>query len=82
MHKFNYILNTQQLCVAIKLRYACSIPGLPVSCLCEEDFIVQYAMPSKKGEYLSWDTKKWEITATLLYQMFVEMSNYSNPIWH
>ena len=58
MHKFNYILNTQQLYVAIKLRYACSIPGLPVSCLCEEDFIVQYAMPSKKGGILILRHKK------------------------
>ena len=53
MHKFNYILNTQQLCDAIRLRYVCSIPGLPVSCLCEEDFIVQYTMPSKKGGILT-----------------------------
>ena len=53
MREFNYVLNKQQFWDSIRLRCSWPIPDLPVSCSCGEDFIVQHAMPCKKGGFVT-----------------------------
>ena len=53
MREFNYVLNKQQFWDSIRVRCSWPIPDLPVSCSCGEDFIVQHAMPCKKGGFVT-----------------------------
>ena len=67
MRKFNYVLNKQQFWDSIRLRYGWPIPGLPVSCSCEEGFNVQLAMSCKKGGFVTLrHNEVRDIAATLL----------------
>ena len=66
MREFNYVLNKQQFWDSIRLRHGWPIPGLPVSCSCEEGFNVQHAMSCKKGGFVAVrHNEVRDITATL-----------------
>ena len=67
MRELSYVLNKPQFWDSIRLRYGWPIPGLPVSCSCEEGFIVQYAMSCKKGGFVKLrHSEMRDITVTLL----------------
>ena len=47
--EYNYVLNKQQFRDSLQLSYNWPIPGLPITCLCGENFNVQHMLPCKKS---------------------------------
>ena len=82
MPEFNHVLNKQQFWDFIRLRYDWPIPGLPVSCSCEEDFNVQNEMSCKKGGFgILRHNKVSDITATLLSDVCKDVESEAF-LWH
>ena len=51
--EYNYVLNKKQFRDSLQLSYNWPILGLPITCLCGENFHVQHMLPCKKSGFIT-----------------------------